>query len=278
VRCRSRLVDTRPGLGRQPGQGVGNSLVKFALRLHLSGGERERLMLKLTSVDEALPFALLGLTWVTGLVDAVSFLSLGHVFTANMTGNVVFLGFAIAGVPGVSAARSLASLLAFHVGAMVGGGVLTRARGEVIQPALILFGLEIAFLAAAMFVATAYHGDLYAASIPLYLIIASTAFAMGMRNAAVRKLGVADLTTTVLTLTITGLAANFSLAGGNNPRWQRRLGSILAMFAGAAAGAILVRRSVFVALACGVATMSVCLALPLAVKQWGLQSRTANPG
>jgi Protein of unknown function (DUF1275) len=49
-------------------------------------------MWKLTSVDEILPFALLGLTGVTGLVDAVSFLALGHVFTANMTGNSVFLG------------------------------------------------------------------------------------------------------------------------------------------------------------------------------------------
>jgi len=100
---------------------------------------------------------------------------------------------------------------------------------------------------------------------------------MGMRNAAVRKLAVADLTTTVLTLTITGLAADSSLAGGTNPRWQRRLASILAMFAGAAAGAILVRRSVFAALALGVATMSVCSAVVLAVKQWGAQSRTAKP-
>jgi len=112
-----------------------------------------RLILKLTSVDEILPFALLGLTGVTGLVDAVSFLALGHVFTANMTGNIVFLGFAIAGVPGVSAGRSMTALLAFLVGAMTGGRVLAAARGDAIQPALVLFGLEIIFLAAAMFAA-----------------------------------------------------------------------------------------------------------------------------
>lgn len=235
-------------------------------------------MWKATSVDEILPFALLGLTGVTGLVDAVSFLSLGHVFTANMTGNVVFLGFAIAGVPGVSAARSLTALLAFLVGAMVGGRVLAKVSGDAIRPALILFGLEITFLAAAMFAAIGYQGGPSAVYVSVYLIIAFTAVAMGLRNAAVRKLGVADLTTTVLTLTITGLAADSSLAGGSNPRWQRRLGSILAMFVGAAAGAILVRRSVFAALALGVVTMSVCSALILAVRQWGLQGRAPQAG
>lgn len=47
------------------------------------------------------------LTLLTGLVDAVSYLELGHVFVANMTGNVVFLGFTIAGAGGLAAhARS----------------------------------------------------------------------------------------------------------------------------------------------------------------------------
>ena len=53
------------------------------------------------------------LTVVTGLVDAVSFISLGRVFVANMTGNVVFLGFALAGAPGLSLAASLAALAGF---------------------------------------------------------------------------------------------------------------------------------------------------------------------
>ncbi|GAA4839112.1 DUF1275 family protein [Kitasatospora terrestris] len=64
--------------------------------------------------------------------------------------------------------------------------------------------------------------------------------AMGLRNGTVRKLGVPDLTTTVLTLTLTGIAADSSLAGGDNPRSARRLGAVLAMLAGAAPGAALV--------------------------------------
>lgn len=130
--------------------------------------KRVRFMWKLTSVEETLHFALLGLAAVTGLIDAVSFLALGHVFTANITGNVLFLGFAIAGVPGLSAAPSLAALLAFLVGAMVGGRVLARVSGDAIQPTLILFGLEIVFLAAAMFAAICYQSGPSAASICVY--------------------------------------------------------------------------------------------------------------
>jgi uncharacterized membrane protein YoaK (UPF0700 family) len=83
--------------------------------------------------ERTLPLLLYLFTSVTGLVDAVSYIALGHVFTANMTGNIVLLGFALAGVPGLSALRSLAALAAFLVGALI-GGVLRRhwRRSQVI--------------------------------------------------------------------------------------------------------------------------------------------------
>ena len=56
----------------------------------------------------------------------------------------------------------------------------------------------------------------------LYAVIALSGIAMGLRNATVRKLGVRDLPTTVLTLTLTGLGADSTLAGGSNPNWRRR--------------------------------------------------------
>ena len=71
--------------------------------------------------DGPLPPLMLVLTVVTGLVDATSYLRLGHVFVANMTGNVVFLGFALAGARGLSAAASLAALAAFLIGGLIGG-------------------------------------------------------------------------------------------------------------------------------------------------------------
>src|SRR2546427_1798343 len=77
----------------------------------------------------SLPLLLLLLTVTTGLIDAVSVLGLGRVFTANMTGNVVFLGFALARVPGFSAVRSLAALAAFLAGAVIGGRLGIRLDG-----------------------------------------------------------------------------------------------------------------------------------------------------
>ena len=201
----------------------------------------------------ALPRALLGMTFVTGLVDAVSFLSLGRVFTANMTGNVVLLGVATAGVPEISVSRSLTALLAFLVGAAAGGRILAGSGSDRV---FTTFAIEGVCLAAATVSAIGYQGSA-AEGHQLYSMIVLTSLAMGMRNAGVRKLAIPDLTTTVLTLTITGIAADSSLAGGSNPRWQRRTASVFALFAGAGLGAILLKRTVFLALL--VTTLASCL-------------------
>jgi len=227
-----------------------------------------------------LPLALLGLTAVTGLVDAVSFLCLGHVFTANMTGNVVILAFASTGISELSVPRSLTALLAFFGGAVVGGRIMARPGGpSQIRSALPAFRVEIILLAAATFCSFGYSAASSRYSLQLYVLIALTALAMGARNAAVRKLAVPDLTTTVLTLTITGLAADSILARGNNPLWQRRLASVLAMFAGAAAGAFIIRRSVFLALALASVTSLLCsLELFFGLRSFSTDAPEENSG
>jgi uncharacterized membrane protein YoaK (UPF0700 family) len=208
------------------------------------------------------------MTAVTGLVDAVSFLSLGHVFTANMTGNVVFIAFALTGVSDLSALRSLAALAAFLAGAALGGRLLAREGSAAqLRATLTTFVLELVLLAAAAVAAIGHRAALLASAPRAYVLIGLTALAMGIRNASVRKLAVPDLTTTVLTLTITGLAADSTLAGGKNPRWQRRVGSIVAMFGGAAVGAVLVRRSIAAPLFLACLASSACsLALRLSVR------------
>jgi Predicted membrane protein len=186
--------------------------------------------------------SLYSLTFVTGLVDAVSFLGLGHVFTANMTGNVVFLGFAVAGAPGLSIPRSLVSLIAFLIGSAVGGriGVAMAVKNRR-RWLLAVAGIETVLLLVAAIVSAGFNIESGTPLRQLYVVIILTALAMGVRNATVRRLAVPDMTTTVLTLTLTGLAADSSFAGGSNTRLGRRTASVLLMFLGAASGALLLR-------------------------------------
>jgi uncharacterized membrane protein YoaK (UPF0700 family) len=180
--------------------------------------------------------ALTTLTLVSGLVDAVSYLGLGHVFTANMTGNIVVLGFAAAGAAGFSAPATLTSLGVFLLGAVIAGRVAGRvtSRGRLLIATIVA---EAALVGTAALVALL--AGTTASGWPRFTVISILALAMGMRNAAVRRLAIRDMTTTVLTQTLTGLATDSSLAGGSNPRAGRRIGAVVAMLAGAFAGAVM---------------------------------------
>jgi uncharacterized membrane protein YoaK (UPF0700 family) len=205
-----------------------------------------------------LALTLLILTFTTGLVDAVSFIGLGHVFTANMTGNVVFIAFALVGVPGLSALRSLVSLAAFVVGAAIGGR-LARGMQQASQARRLTYAaiIECSALLAASGSALGYDYLKASPGWSLYAMIVLTAIAMGFRNATVLRLKDPDLKTTVLTLTITGLAADSSLGGGDNPRFGRRSVAVLALFAGAGVGAALLR---YLGPATALLTMGACVA------------------
>jgi uncharacterized membrane protein YoaK (UPF0700 family) len=155
-----------------------------------------------------------------------------------MTGNVVFLGFAVAGASDVSVSASLLALIAFLAGALVGGRVgihWGQHRGRLLAAGS---AIETALVAAALLVALLRGTDLDEAA--RNAIIVLLAVAMGLQNATARRVGVPDLTTTVLTLTLTGLAADSRWAGGTSPRWSRRLAAVAAMLAGALAGGFLV--------------------------------------
>ncbi|MCU1464159.1 MAG: hypothetical protein JWM72_87 [Actinomycetia bacterium] len=189
------------------------------------------------STHGPLPPLLLGLTVVTGLVDAFSYLLLGHVFVANMTGNVVFLGFAIAGASGFSIPASLVALGAFVLGALLGGKAgseLGRHRGHLLTATT---SFQVLLLGASVVVAAA-SGD-PVTGVYQYAAIVVLGVSMGIQNATARRLAVPDLTTTVLTLTITGVAADSVIAGGAGLAAGRRLLAVAAMFVGALAGAAL---------------------------------------
>ena len=185
-----------------------------------------------------LPPLLVAMTVVTGLVDAFSYLALGHVFVANMTGNVVFLAFALAGAPGFSILASLVALAAFLLGSF-GGGLLGshlgQHRGHLLTVAA---GLQAIFLCVSVVLAV-LSGNPVPTGVSYGLIVV-LGIAMGLQNATARKLAVPDLTTTVLTLTIVGIAADSRLAGGSGSKAGRRLISVVAMFVGALVGSLLV--------------------------------------
>ena len=188
--------------------------------------------------DGLLPPLLVALTAVTGLVDAFSYLVLGHVFVANMTGNVVFLAFALAGVGGFSALASIVAIVCFAAGALAAG----RLGRHLAERRERLLGVTAA-IQAVLLVTAVIMAALTAPPVPAglrYTLIVVLAASMGVQNATARKLAVPDLTTTVLTLTITGVAADSPLAGATGARVARRMISVLAMGVGALVGALLV--------------------------------------
>lgn len=195
-----------------------------------------------------LPRLLLLLSVTTGLVDAISVLGLGKVFTANMTGNVVFVGFAASGAPGFKVAPYVFAIASFMAGALIAGRVGKHHAGLPLRRWLLTAAsVEALLLWIAAGVAVGFDVATQSPGSSVYLIIALTGLAMGFRNATIRQLKVPDLTTTVLTLTITGLAADSSAAGGANANWGRRIGSVAAIFLGAAIGAYLVTHGGLVA-------------------------------
>jgi uncharacterized membrane protein YoaK (UPF0700 family) len=184
-----------------------------------------------------LVLSLATLTVVSGVVDAVSYLGLGHVFTANMTGNVVLIGFALAGAPGFSIAASATALAAFLAGAATGGRIGLRIH-EKRSLLVTAVSLEAGFTVVAAIIAGTVA--VLSTGWPRYTVIAVLGYAMGIRNSVVRNMGVADMTTTVLTMTLTGFAADSSLGGGHNPNATRRIISVVCMLVGALVGAAFV--------------------------------------
>jgi uncharacterized membrane protein YoaK (UPF0700 family) len=197
----------------------------------------EALAPRTRSAEGVLPPLMILLTIVTGIVDAVAYLKLGHVFVANMTGNVVFLGFTAAGAPGLSVVGSLLALACFLPGGVAAGRLAARLGDDRLRQLRAATAVQVILCTTAIPVAALAGDDLGAAS--RYTLIVLLALAMGVQNATARRLAVTDLTTTVLTLTLTGIAADSRLGGGSGAKTARRVLSVAAMLLGAIIGALL---------------------------------------
>ncbi|MDO3104575.1 YoaK family protein [Mycobacteroides abscessus subsp. abscessus] len=221
-----------------------------------------------------LPILLLSLTVVTGIIDAFSYLSLSHVLVANMTGNVVFSAFGAVGAPGFVWWALLLAVAAFLAGALIGGYLRRRVaihRGRHLLYAVISELLLVCAAWVLSLCAVSPFSGWNSAGLVILLRLA-----MGIQNSTARALAVPDLTTTVLTLTLTGIGSD--AASGHGSKIGRRTVPIAAMFLGAAAGAALVQsglESEALALAAGALAITATAALATAQssKPW-----TATPG
>jgi uncharacterized membrane protein YoaK (UPF0700 family) len=216
------------------------------------------------SIRHPLSRTLLVLTFTTGVIDAVSYLGLGRVFTANMTGNVVLLGFGIAGSGGLPVVAPIVSLAAFLLGAGAGGVLAARLAERHPRHLAAALATEVALICVAAVIAAIVDVD--PGGFWSDAMIAVLALAMGVRNATVRRIAVPDMTTTVLTMTLTALAADSPLFGGSGAGTTRRTAAVVAMLGGALAGALLLDTSLVLPLltAAALAVAAALLYLPAA--------------
>ncbi|MCW2831636.1 MAG: hypothetical protein JWP31_2328 [Aeromicrobium sp.] len=183
---------------------------------------------------------MLALTFSTGVIDAVGYLGLDRVFTGNMTGNVVILGMAIVGADDLPVLGPLLALVGFMAGAALGGRVLRSAGPGWTRRTTVLFGLVAAVMLVVATVLFAIDDDLARpAAVTITTVLGA---AMGVQAATARFIAVTDVTTVVVTSTITGLAADSVLGSGQGSGHSaRRIAAVLLILAGAAAGALLLR-------------------------------------
>jgi uncharacterized membrane protein YoaK (UPF0700 family) len=183
--------------------------------------------------------ALLLLTFATGLADAISILVLGHVFVANVTGNVIFLGFWLAPKTDIDMTAVLVTLPTF-VCTTILSGRLSRHFGDRARAWIsTVLALEIVLLVTLSILAGAgvlpYHDN------TKLVMIGILAVTFGLQHSSARQFGIQELSTTVLTSTIVSLGLDSHLAGGTGARAKLRLGVVCTMCAGAFVGATMSR-------------------------------------
>lgn len=202
---------------------------------------------------------LLLLTFATGLVDAISVLVLGHVFVANMTGNVIFLGFWFVPHSGVDLTAAIVAFVSFLAGTVLGGRLARHIDSEVRLWLTVALGVEVLVLLTLSILAGTgvlnYHDN------TKLILIAGLALTFGSQNATARQFGIQELSTTVLTSTIVGLGFDSRLAGGTGHREKLRYSVVVTMCAGALVGATMTRFTVAPVIALAAVVVAVAAAI-----------------
>ncbi len=210
---------------------------------------------------------LLVLTWAAGSVDAISYMGLGHVFTAMMTGNTVLLGLALGQGEVLAALRSILALVGFALGVVLGAIIVEGDQKQNDWPPAVTRALAVESVVLGVFAGAWYVSGAHSESAAVYVLIGLLGLAMGIQAAAVRRLGVPGIATTYITGTVTSLfvdlvgwirsaamrstlAGAADLPGAATPhpvQWDQRVGLLAAVFLvygfGAMVGGILQSRA-----------------------------------
>src|SRR5271165_3034836 len=189
--------------------------------------------------DRLTVIALLLLTFATGLADAISILVLGHVFVANMTGNVIFLGFWLAPRTTIDLTAVAVALPTFVCTTIISGRLFRHFGARTRRWITTVLATEIVLLVALSILAGTgvlrYHDN------TKLIMIGLLAVTFGLQHSTARQFGIQELSTTVLTSTIVGIGVDSRLAGGTGARQKLRLGVVLTMCSGAIVGATMSR-------------------------------------
>ena len=179
---------------------------------------------------------MVALTFVTGVLDAVGYLGLDRVFTGNMTGNVVILGMGLAAEDSLPVAGPLAALAGYAAGAALVGRLLTGHEKSWTTTVTAVLAANALVLTAIGAILLAGHID--GASLSGVAIAATMAALMGAQAAVARALAVTDMTTVVVTSTLTAYVGETLFSPGFGFFKHRRFWAIVAIFAGALFGAL----------------------------------------
>jgi uncharacterized membrane protein YoaK (UPF0700 family) len=216
-----------------------------------------------TQERRLIPILLL-VTLATGVVEAVSYFHLGHIFVAYVTGTIILFGAHLVGVGVESPAASAVAIASFLIGGVLGGRLVRRSRPATRILADIL-ALDIVLLLAAVLVAGFGHID--ASFLSQAVTIALLGLAMGSQMSATRHVNVLDLVIPAATSIVHGLAHDSWLAGGQFLRGYRRAGVVLALLTGAAAGAGLAALAPWVALLLAMSLLALATVLAYRVPE-----------
>jgi uncharacterized membrane protein YoaK (UPF0700 family) len=179
------------------------------------------------------------LTVSSGAIDAISFLALGKVFSAFMTGNIAFLGLRVAGASETGAAKIVVSIVAFAVGVYVSTRIVKPSEGSGIWPQRVTVALALSLIAHAVFVAIWFATNGQPSIVVAHVLLGSWGLAMGIQSAAVRTLHVEGVFTTAATATIILLVGHITNWHATVEERRRLRGVLVSLFVGAMAGGLL---------------------------------------